>query len=108
MDIENILRTIVREELERVLGGQEEQVKELPATSPAQDHSLITKDREHDRIISTASELVTAIGELCGKDASLAKLAKDTLTSTGYERFSLVGDKEAQSVYDMMVGVLHA
>jgi hypothetical protein len=106
MNIEDILRTIVREELKKFFVEKEKQ----PATSTTEQTpwgvDTVAKV-DTPRVVSTASELVSAMKELCATPDS-AKEAKEILTSEGYDRFSLVEDGNAQNVYDLIVRRLDA
>lgn len=119
MSIEDIIRTIVREEIEKVLSDQPitviSKVNPIPAKGPI--GATYTReeviDRSKDptwmktsRVVNTTAELIKAMKELCGDDATLAKSAKDVIVSEGFDRFSLVPDEEAQHTYDKVVAKL--
>ena len=113
MNIEDILRKIVREEIESAItilllnevkvgvDRLEQQVEE--AKGKIIEAEPVQEELEQ---VSNTAELMAAIKEACSGTAGLGKKAKEIVTALGYEKFSTVPDDKAQEVYHKVMGEL--
>lgn len=96
MDIESILRTIIREELERVLKSQ-----------PVEEVGTGTFFEQEDEPSMTTAELLQNLIELIGGNSDKKEMASELLNlHFGYSRVSMVPDAEARTVWNTLVGSL--
>jgi len=119
MNIEDILRKIVREELERITWIEdplEKKVKIKDEEPKGKTFKEVFDDiaekeeaepvQEELAQISNTAELMAAIKDVCSGTPGLGKKAKEIVASLGYDKFSTVPDDKAQGVYHKVIGEL--
>jgi len=115
MSIEDTIRTIIREELERALGSKPVPQKEpkqvkIPAKDPMADdiQPVVTEPAKVETVAVepatkepiNAVELLARVKEECGSDSSKIKLAKQILSSKfEFYKFADVPDEMVGEVW---------
>lgn len=102
--IEDIIRSIIREELERFFADQKTVPHEVqPLSADESEDSFFTHDEPKSEESMTTAQLLANLRELCGSDIERAKRAKDVVSEHfGYDRISLVPDDEARTVWNTL------
>ena len=100
-NIEDILRGIIREELERALALKP---TEVPVVIP---HVEPVEMVEETPVIQTIeihnnAQLMAAIKEMCDKPGMAAQAKKILSENTDYPKFSSVPDENCQNVYNLV------
>ena len=112
MNIEDILRKIVREELERITWIEDPLEKKVKVEEPKGKtlkevyDDIAEKEEVEPVVIVNTAELMASIKEVCSGTPGLGKKAKEIVASLGYDKFSSVPDDKANEVYHKVIGEL--
>lgn len=106
MNIEDIIRRIIREELEKFHSAQPKvEQKEEPKVEPPEtidDTPVVAYEPDSEPVvIENSAQLLQHIKEMCGGNRDMQTWVGDIVKNKfGYKRVSLIPDAEAQKVWE--------